>query len=269
VEHHGSEIARLYERSVRRLDDEFDLLTDFALETAARGAADLLGLPPDRHEHFADLCARSTGLLDAMTCPPRLGTARTLTAAISEIRELFTGDMLAVGVLTTAVGVEVTANLVCNAMAALLDHPEQWKMLCADPGLAPAAIEETLRYAPPVRLRSLFAQEDFELAGQRVEAGQEVVVAVEAANRDLSVYADPDRFDIGRQPASVLFEGLQIGLIAPMARLQAVAALRAIAAALPEIRRTGSVLRRLRSPVTAGVLQFPVSTAGERHEHGR
>lgn len=269
VIHHGSEIPRLYEGAIRHLDGAFDLLTDFALETTAVGAANLLGLPPERHEYFAELCARSTGLLDAMMCPPQLATARTIIAAISEIRELFTDDMLAVGVLSTAVGVEVTANLICNAMAALLDHPEQWKMLYSDPDLAPAAIEETLRYAPPVRLRSLFAQEDFELAEQRVEAGQEVVVAVEAANRDLGVYTDPDRFDIGRQPASVLFGGLQIGLIAPMVRLQAAAALRSIATGLPEIHRTGPVLRRLRSPVTAGVLKFPVSTINERREHGR
>ncbi|MGS2642387.1 P450-derived glycosyltransferase activator [Streptosporangium sp. LJ11] len=256
------EITRLHEESVRRLDGEFDLLTGYALETAARGAALLLGLPPDRHEHFADLCARSAGLLDATMCPPQLGTARTLATAVSEIRDLFTGDALPVGVLTAAVGVEITANLVCNALAVLLDHPEQWKTLCADPGLAPAAIEETLRYAPPVRLRNLFAQEDVELAGQRVEAGQEVVIAVEAANRDPRAHAAPDRFDLGRRPAPVLFEGPQIDLVAPMARLQATAALRALATELPEIRRTGPVLRRLRSPVTGGVLEFPVSTAG-------
>jgi P450-derived glycosyltransferase activator len=255
-----SEISRLYERGVQRLDGDFDLLTGFALGTAATVAAGVLGVPAERQGYFAELCARSAGLLDAMACPPQLAAARRLTATISKLRELFNDDMLVVGVLTAAVGVELTANLICNAVAALLDHPEQWKLLRADPDLAPAVVEETLRYMPPVRLRSLFAQQDLELAGQRVEAGQEVVVAVEAANRDPRAYVDPDRFDVERRPTAVLLEGLQLGPVIPLARAEATAALGAIAAGIPGIRHTGPVLRRLRSPVTAGVLEFPVST---------
>ncbi|RAY12714.1 P450-derived glycosyltransferase activator [Actinomadura craniellae] len=276
-----ADVTDTYQRLAAGLDERFDLMTDLARPAAAAFAGALLGLPPERHARFAELHEGAVGLLDATLIPPNLRSARALTAALSGMSELLEehvepgrdgllglpspepGDVLAASMLFAVVGAETAANLVCNALAALLDDPAQWKLLRDDPGLAPAAVEETLRYAPPIRLRRLYATEDFELAGRQVETGNELVVVVEAANRDPRVHTDPDRFDIQRtsraEHLSLSGDDLYPGIIAPMVRMQAAAGVRAIAAAWPEIARTGDVLRRLRSAITAGVLRFPVS----------
>ncbi|MGW3073413.1 cytochrome P450 family protein [Kitasatospora sp. NPDC001132] len=175
------------------------------------------------------------------------------------------GDVLTVSVLLATVGVDVTTTLVGNALALLLDHPEQWRALVEDPGLATACVAETLRHTPPVRLRRLHARQDLELAGTGVAAGEEVVVLVEAAHRDPRRHPDPDRFDL-RRPAHdrrlLPEDGHHGGLVGPAARLAADAALRALAAELPDLTRTGEVLRRLRSPITSGVLRFPAARHG-------
>lgn len=291
VHRYRSDVTRIYEQYLSGLDDQFDLMNNVARASATTVVCTLFGLPPDQHARFAELCAGAASALDATLCPPRLHTARELMASVSGIRTMVAesiepkreagdgligqllraaadeespaNDVLAVCMLLAVVGVEATANLICNATSVLLDHPEQWKLLRDDLALVPKAIEETLRYAPPIRLQRLFAREDIELGGQQVEAGTELVVVVEAANRDPAVYTEPDRFDIQREPPaehlSLYGAGLYTGLIAPMVRLQAVAAVRAIATRLPEIRRTDDVLRRLRSPITTGVLRFPVA----------
>lgn len=174
-------------------------------------------------------------------------------------------DVLTVCALLALVGVDVATTLTGNAVALLLDHPDQWRALREDPGLAPAAVAETLRHTPPVRLHRLYAREELELAGTRVAAGEEVVLLTEAARRDPRHHRDPDRFDVHR-PAHERHplpgEGNADGLVGPAARLAAEAALRGIAAELPGLTRTDEVLRRLRSPITGGVIRFPAARQG-------
>ncbi|GAA2617522.1 P450-derived glycosyltransferase activator [Actinomadura fulvescens] len=292
LERHREAIADRYRARVRHLPGEFDLMTDLARGVSAAVVADLLGLPDDRRERFAELCAGTAGTLDATFCPPRLTAARDLLTSLAELRELLgeviesartspgeglaggllraaaddaeagPDDVLAVCVLLAVVGSDTAANLVCEAVASLLDHPDQWKLVRDDPGLASAAVEETLRYAPPIRLHQRYAQEDLELAGQRIEAGQEVVVVAEAANRDPALHSDPDGFDIRRPEIRHLTfpDGSPVALVASLARAQAAAAVAAVAAGLPDLRRADGVLRRLRSPATAAVLRLPVRT---------
>ncbi|WP_158795120.1 P450-derived glycosyltransferase activator [Streptomyces sp. NRRL S-337] len=174
-------------------------------------------------------------------------------------------DVLTVCALLALVGVDVATTLTGNAVALLLDHPDQWRALCEDPDLAPAAVAETLRHTPPVRLHRLYAREELELAETRVAAGEEVVLLTEAARRDPRHLRDPDRFDIHRPaPERHLLpeEGNADGLVGPAARLAAEAALRAIAAELPGLTRTDEVLRRLRAPITGGVIRFPAARQG-------
>ncbi|WP_440083401.1 cytochrome P450 family protein [Streptosporangium sp. LJ11] len=285
------EIADLHRARVRRPTGGFDLMTGFARDAAVTVLGDLLGLPPALRGRFAALCAGAAGTLDATFCPPRLATARELLAALAGLRELLgetipparpspgerpadgppgasadlddrPADALAVRVLLAAVGTDTAANLVCEAVAALLDHPQQLRLLREDPGLAPAAIEETLRYAPPIRLHRRYAHQDVEIAGRRIEAGQEVVVVAEAANRDPEAYAGADRFDLTRRPVRhlTLPAGSPAAVVAPFVRAQAAAAVSAVVAGLPDVRRAGDVLRRLRSPATAAVLRSPVRT---------
>lgn len=287
VARHWFAVVAVWQERLARCCGEFDLMTDYARRATADAVSVLFGLPVAEQDRFAELGVGTAGVLDAILCPPSLNTARRLTASLTGIRDLFAeaigakraapandlisellavmgdADVLAVCMLAAATGVEVTANLVCNTMEALLAHPDHWQRVLADRDLAGDAVEETLRYAPPVRLQRLYATEDIELAGQPVEAGCELVVLIEAVNRDpAGCTDDPDRFDItrrGPQPLS-LVDCPQTALLDPLVRLQAVAAIQAIAAGLPGVRRTGDVLRRLRSPVTGGVLRLPVAS---------
>ncbi|MFJ8229474.1 P450-derived glycosyltransferase activator [Streptomyces sp. NPDC094448] len=271
---------------------EFDLRSDIADGFAAGLVREILGVPEEDHDRFAALVRGGAGALDAMVCSPHLRTAHELITSVDGMGALL-GDLIArrreqpgddpvsallaaapehevrsVCTLVALVGSELAANVLCAAVAALLDHPEVWRSLCENPGLAPAVVEETLRYAPPVRLVPLYAHEDLELAGTAVPAGSQVVVALEAALRDTAVGTEPAVFDpaaerSGRQPdlpVLPVFSGeLPVTLLAPLVRLLAESGLRALSAEAPGVRRTGPVLRRLRSAVTGAVLELPLT----------
>jgi cytochrome P450 len=86
----------------------------------------------------------------------------------------------------------------CNAVHAFLNHLEQLEQLRSDPSLIGSAIEEVLRYDPPVSFVHRVAAEDLDLGGAAIRKGDRVLLCLAAANRDPEAFADPDTFDIGR-----------------------------------------------------------------------
>ncbi|MFB6555147.1 P450-derived glycosyltransferase activator [Streptomyces sp. NPDC056405] len=273
-------------RALTAAGDEFDLRADVADVFAADLVREILGVPEEDRDRFAALCRGGAGALDAMVCSPHLRTAHDLITAVEGMRSLLTdligqrrakpGDDLVSALLTAThedevrsvctllalVGSELSATLFCDAVAALLDHPGTWRALCENPGLAPAVVDETLRYAPPVRLVPLYAREELELAGTVVPAGSQVVVALEAAGRDPAVHAEPAVFDPATERGGrhlAFSAGLPTSLLAPLVRLQAESGLRLLTAEAPGARRSGPVLRRLRSGVTGAVLELPLA----------
>ena len=93
-------------------------------------------------------------------------------------------------------GFETTVNLIGNTVLALLDRPDQWRAVVEDPSLAAPAVEETLRWDPPVQRTIRAPTTDVELAGATVPRGSMVVLYLAGANRDPEAYDDPDRFDL-------------------------------------------------------------------------
>jgi cytochrome P450 len=172
--------------------------------------------------------------------------------------------------LLLVAGFETTVNLVGNAVNALLDHPEQWADLCADPaGLAAAAVEETLRWDPPVQRTARCALEDIPIEGRTVARNEFVVTLLGAANRDPEVYPDPDRFDIHRKPAAdhlAFSSGIHYCIGQPLARMEATIALQRLAERMPDLRRDGP-LRRRTSSVVRGPISLPVRAASGRAPH--
>ena len=177
--------------------------------------------------------------------------------------------MLPICVLLLVAGFETTVNLISNAVLALLGHPAQWQALCADPDrLAPKAVEEVLRWDPPVQRTGRIALESVELEEKPVRKGELVVTLIGAANRDPEVYDHPDTFDIMRAgaPAHLAFSsGIHYCLGQPLARLEATIALRMLAMRMPGLALDGSVKRRnattirgpIHLPVTAGATGTP------------
>ncbi|MEV4738894.1 P450-derived glycosyltransferase activator [Streptomyces sp. NPDC049555] len=286
------------ERAVHRVLDglgpasaasgSFDLVADVVRPAVTGSLAAVLGLPGPVRQELDGLLAHAGRALDATLCPQRLPDTRAMNAALARVRHLLdgvlaagpsadaTGALLAVAgddeqaraalpgactLLTVAAG-ELAAVTVTNALLALLDHPDQWALLRADPERAPDAVEETLRWAPPVRMHSLITQEPLTVAGQDLPADHHVVVVVDAAHRDPRLHEDPERFDITR-PRRSGFRLLPTAgagydeVVAPLVRLQSAVVLRAVADRLPRLRLAGEVLRRARSPITRAPLSVP------------
>lgn len=102
--------------------------------------------------------------------------------------------------LLVAAGAETTRNAIAIGTLALAEHPDQWERLRADPALLPTAVEEVLRWSSTTPYDRRTATVDTELGGQPIAAGDKVVLWWSSANRDAAVFADPHRFDVGRDP---------------------------------------------------------------------
>jgi cytochrome P450 len=164
------------------------------------------------------------------------------------------------GVLLIA-GFETTVNLIGNAVLALLANRSEWELLCADPvGRAAAAVDEALRYDPPVHQTSRIALETLELEGRQVRKGSEVLTLIAAANRDPEVYPHPATFDISRDnpaPHLAFSGGIHYCIGAPLARLEATVALRRLAERLPALTQSAPARHRNRT-IIRGPLSVPL-----------
>jgi cytochrome P450 len=109
-------------------------------------------------------------------------------------------EIVANAVLLFFAGFETTTNLIGNGCAALLRHPDQKKRLWDDPGMAQVAVEEFLRYDPPVPFVNRLTLEPLEIAGHTIKPQRWVVLLLASANRDESVFERATDLDIARKP---------------------------------------------------------------------
>ncbi|MFI9008734.1 cytochrome P450 [Actinosynnema sp. NPDC053489] len=171
-------------------------------------------------------------------------------------------ELVATAVLLLMAGHEATVNVIGNGVQALMNHPGEWRRLVADRSLLPTAVEELIRYDSPLQLFERTATEPVTIAGHVVEPGRKIAALLGAAARDPEVFADPDTFDITRNPNPHLGFGMGIHycLGAPLARIEVQAALSSLARKLPTAtlaatprRREEFVIRGLHDlPLTAG-----------------
>ena len=107
-------------------------------------------------------------------------------------------ELVAMVVQLIFAGHETTRNLIASGLYTLLDHPDQLERVRTSRSLLPSAVDEILRYEPPITFTSRIATRRLEIAGVDVPAGQFVVLNLTAANRDPTTFDNPDRFDVGR-----------------------------------------------------------------------
>jgi len=166
----------------------------------------------------------------------------TAMIAAREKGDLFSeGELVAMCNLLLIAGHETTVNLIGGGVHALLRNPDQLDRLRRQPALATTAVEELVRYAPPVQWTGGVATEELELGGRRIAPRQTVVGILAAANRDPEVFDDPDRLDVGRDPnPHVSFgRGIHFCLGAPLAKLEAQVALPMLLERFPDLRLAG------------------------------
>jgi cholest-4-en-3-one 26-monooxygenase len=137
--------------------------------------------------------------------------------------ERLTDDDIVMGIETLMEGgSDSTKGTYCGGMRALLEDPEQRRLLVDDPSLIASAVEESMRMFPPFSHMRRTATCDTELAGQAIKEGDKVVMWYASSNRDERVYEDPDRFDVRRNPQHQAFGagGRHFCLGAALARLE-------------------------------------------------
>ncbi|HMC17507.1 MAG TPA: cytochrome P450, partial [Albitalea sp.] len=264
---------------------EVDFLEKVAAEMPLLVLADILGVPAhDRH-----LLYDWTNTLVAFDDPDSgmapetfrakvlemfaYASARTLEKRAKPGNDVWSlivnaevdGDRLSKGQLDRffqllmIAGNETTRNLIAHGMHLLSTHPQQRRKLMADMSLLPAAIEEMLRFSPPVTQFRRTAAVDTELNGRPIKAGDKVLICFAAANRDEAVFDRPDEFDITRKPMPHLSfgGGTHFCLGANLARLEARVLFTELLTRLPDIEVNGPVVRA-RSSFVNGLLHLPV-----------
>jgi cytochrome P450 len=212
---------------------EIDLMADFAARFPYLVITRLLGLPRDREAEFhawalallrfredpraaLEASQALTGFLApivaARRSEPRDDVISELVAARVEGRSLTDEEIFSHVRLLFPTGGETTHGSLGNALHALLTqgtHPgEPWERLCADPAIAPAIVEEALRWETPIAvLPRMSASRPIEHHGAAIAPDSWVLFAAAGANRDPAHYTDPHRFDIDRHPTDTLTFG--------------------------------------------------------------
>jgi cytochrome P450 len=220
--------------------------------------------PAEVAEHMGRLREYMADLIAQRRMTPQDDLLGALVTARDREDRLSEGEMLTMAEGLLFGGYETTATQIPKFVFVLLTHPKEMAMLRADLDLLPRAVEELMRFVPlgDGTLFPRYALEDVELGGVTVRAGEPVVVHLGSANRDESVYTNPDELDLQRQEASHLRfgHGPHYCLGAPLARMEIQIALRILLTRFPGLRfacpeeditwKTGTITRRLeRMPV--------------------
>ena len=288
--------VRLLEPKLRgfaqRVLDDVDpsSTSEFAEEIAAPlptwMIAELLGAPPEDWEQFRAWSDAAVGIadpdieLDSLTAlgqlyeyfqelikARRTGTTTgsddllsVLIAAEVDGQRLSDQDLLNFCYLLLVAGNETTRNLIALGMLALIEHPEQFRMLRKNPTLLPTAVEEMLRYTSPVASMARCATRDIELRGQVIREGDMVVMLYGSANRDEDIFGPTaDQFDVTRNPNPHIAFGCgeHSCLGAQLARLEATVLFGELLARFPAIELAGEV-SRMKATMVPGVKRMPV-----------
>jgi cytochrome P450 len=160
--------------------------------------------------------------------------------ASGEKKGVFTRHQVLVNTsLLLLAGHETTINLICNGTLAFIQHPDQWALYKEDPvGRAKWATEECLRYDAPVKSIQRLASQDIEVRGKVMEKNDRIRWFISSANRDPNVFAEPNKFDITRQPnPHVAFgNGVHHCLGATLARVEGQEVFKALAERFPGLQ---------------------------------
>jgi cholest-4-en-3-one 26-monooxygenase len=269
-----------------------DFVSDIAAELPLQAIAELMGVPQDdRRKLFewsnrmigaddpefqkntegmeavndaaAELFVYAQGLAELRRADPRDDIISKLLASEIEGDRLGELEFEMFFLLLAVAGNETTRNATAHGMKALLDHPDQFDKLKANPELLPSAIEEILRWATPVLHFRRTALEDYQLGDTAIHAGDKVVMWHISANRDEAVFDDPFRFDIERSPNEhIAFGGggPHFCLGANLARMELRLIFDELARRLPDLELDGEV-EYLRSNFIGGIKHMPVRWA--------
>ncbi|MGH9097869.1 MAG: cytochrome P450 [Acidimicrobiales bacterium] len=230
--------------------------------------SDMLGVPAEDHQMLRDWTREAVKALDPIDDPTVLFPAAegiralrgyfdelvvvrrrnpgsdllsALIAAEDDGDRLSHEELLDTAVLLFGAGHETTVNLITGGALNLLRHPGQVDRLRRDPSLIKTAVEELLRFGPPVQITARTATVEAEVAGQSVAKGTEVIAVIGSANRDPQIFDDPEHLDIGRteNPHIAFGGGIHHCLGALLARIEGQEALGQLIRRFPNLALAG------------------------------
>ncbi|MCI3950023.1 MAG: cytochrome [Acidimicrobiales bacterium] len=292
-------IERLRPRVQELVDDLLDaragtgrieLVEDFAYLVPVQIISELLGVPPEDHERFKgwsrdlargldpdfilppEVVEKRKEAIDAFSAyfleliaerrrAPQDDLLSALVAAEDAGDRLTERELLSTCTLLLVAGHETTVNLIANGTLALLRHPDELRRLRDDPSIARTAVEELLRFDPPVQLTARVALEDMEIGGQTLAKGTSAILLLGSANRDEAAFAEPDQLDVGRTDNHHLAFGFgtHFCLGAPLARLEGEVALTTLVQRFPGLALATDTPRYKENLVLRGLEELPLS----------
>ncbi|MBB3131340.1 cytochrome P450 PksS [Paenibacillus rhizosphaerae] len=241
---------------------KMDLITDFAFPLPIRVISEMLGIPAIDQDKIRDWTHKLMSgnadpsqnaelakalqeyihyiktLLDEKRKHPGEDVMSALVHAYEEGDQLSENELLSTIGLLIVAGHETTTNLIGNGILALLQHPQQTRLLRDNPSLLPSAIEELLRFSGPIMYSYRFAGEDMTMHGKTIRKGEMMLFTLAAANFDPQKFSNPEVLDITREENEHLAfgKGIHHCLGAPLARLEGQIAFGTLLQRLPDLR---------------------------------
>ncbi|MFF2877638.1 cytochrome P450 [Gottfriedia sp. NPDC057991] len=270
---------------------EIDIITDIAFLLPVIVISEMLGVPSEDREMFKEwsnivvssaqtqspdemnglMAQQGKALQDLQTYfyhiverrrnDPKNDLVSTLIAADVDGEKLSVEELLNFCFLLLVAGNETTTNLIGNTMLTLFEHPNLLDQLYKDNSSMSGAIEESLRFRSPVHCMNRFVTEDMNMNGINLKKGQEVMAWIGSANRDDTVFNEPNDFNINRSPNNHLAfgSGVHFCLGSQLARLEANICITEMLKALPNMKLDKTKeLRIIPSTFVYGYKELPV-----------
>ncbi|WP_146346074.1 cytochrome P450 [Falsiphaeobacter marinintestinus] len=270
-----SRIEGIVDGLLDRVDDmgELDLISDFATILPTEIISFMLGIPEEYREKLRGYSLAILGALDPIVPPDRMAAGNAAVVEFSKIlgdlidhrrrnpdgaaegevleslifgehdgRSLTQEELIQNCIFLLNAGHETTTSMTANAIATLLDHPDQHQLLMDEPDHITTAVEEFLRVQSPLQIGNRLAGADIELPGGEVlPKGTYIHTSIAGANRDPAVFEDPDRVDITRKPNRhiAFITGIHVCLGATLARVEGRIALGRFVKRFPNVTGNG------------------------------
>jgi len=256
---------------------EMELLYDYAQPYSIAVICRMLGVPLDRHRELLDWSHRMVkmyefdvpdeaaeranraaaefrdyvlGLIRERRAKPRDDMVTALAEARVDGERLSDNEIVSTVIVLLNAGHEATVNTLGNGTLAFARHPEQWRRVVDGDISAQAALEEMIRYDPPLQLFERWVlTDDFAIGDVSISRGQKIAMLFGAANRDPRVFERPDEFDLARENAAQHIGfggGIHVCIGAPLARIELEVSVDALRRRCPKLqlaeepRRTGA-----------------------------
>jgi cholest-4-en-3-one 26-monooxygenase len=291
VRDHEQTIRRLCTEIVDRVapKGECDFVWDIAAPLPLLLIADMLGFPPGSYD---DLLRWSDDLIRGSTLDPSPEVAQAGMEAMLAFREFQIGviadrrskppqdDLVSIlcyseidgerlddesiiqeSLLILIGGDETSRHVMTDGMLALLEHPDQMAILRDDPSRIEVGVEELLRWVSPIKNMARTLTREIEFRGQAMRAGDQVILMYPAANRDETIFEEPNRLDVRRIPNPHLAFGFgpHFCMGAALARIELKAMFEELLHRLPDLHLAGDPLPRRSSNFISGPEAMPVA----------